>query len=471
MYKLSQYNPLDHHYHFIAIGGIGMSGLANILIERGATVSGSDVAHNYVTKSLEKAGAKIHIGHAAENIPPSAIVVYSTAITGDNPEMAYAKKKGYPLLHRAELLAQLMESHAALLVAGTHGKTTVSALLAHVLVAVGTSPSYAVGGIIQSLHKNGEAGDGPYFVAEACESDGSFLLYPGYGGIITNIDNDHLDYWKEMPALIEGYRRFIGNMRSKEHLYLCTDDPILKNLTVEASQETKTYWKTYGFDASADVRILEFRQYGWKIVFSLQIHDQYYTDIEVPLVGRHNAQNAAAVFALVLSLGVSEESLRKAFLSFKGIGRRLEKKGEMHGIEIYDDYGHHPTEIAATLEAVREGTQGRRLVVVFQPHRYTRTRDCLAEFGPSFRAADIVYLTDIYSAGETPIPGIDTSALMVQMQKANLSTLLYSARGALAQQLIKELKKDDMLITLGAGDVTKLGGELLALWKDQENPL
>ncbi len=448
---------LEKHYHFIAIGGIGMSALARILLDRGATVSGSDASSSYVTKGLEKAGAKVCIGHKAENLPATAIVVYSTAIQADNPEMADAKKHGYPMIHRAGLLAELMESHAPLLVAGTHGKTTTSSLLAHVLVAAGSSPSFAVGGIVQSLEKNGGAGNGPYFVAEACESDGSFLLYPGYGGIITNIDNDHLDYWKEMPALIEGYRRFAENIRVKEHLFLCADDPLLKGLVQGA--------KSYGFDPSANAHIAEFRQTGWKIVFDLAIEGCVYRDIEIPLAGRHNALNAAAVFALVLSLGIPEDAIRKAFLTFAGIGRRLEKKGEMRGIEIYDDYGHHPTEIAATLEAVRAGLQGRRLIVAFQPHRYTRTRDCLEDFGPAFRAADLVYLTDIYSAGEKPIPGIDTKTLMTHMEKANLRSLLYTSRDELAQELSKELRKDDTLVTLGAGDITKVSGELLDLWQ------
>ncbi len=446
----------ENKYHFIAIGGIGMSALARILLERGATVTGSDAAASYVTKGLEKAGAKINIGHNAENLPPSAVVVYSTAITEQNPELSCAKKLGYPLIHRAELLAELMESHAPLLVAGTHGKTTTSSLLAHVLVVTGFSPSFAVGGIVHSLEKNGGAGHGPYFVAESCESDGTFSLYPGYGGIITNIDNDHLDYWKEMPALIEGFRRFAGNMRAKNHLFICVDDPILRDAGLKA--------KTYGFDLAADVRISNFLQHGWKIVFDLHIEDGFHPEIEVPLVGRHNALNASAVFALCLSLGVPEAGIRKAFRSFCGIGRRMEKKGEWNGIEIYDDYGHHPTEIATTLEGVRAAFQGCRLVVAFQPHRYTRTRDCFEEFGPSFQAADVLYITDIYSAGENPLPGIDTHALMEQIQKANPSSL-YSPRAELAMRLKETLRKDDVLVTLGAGDITKIAGELLQLWQ------
>lgn len=433
---------LKKNYHFIAIGGIGMSALARILLERGAVVTGSDSAESYVTKGLEKAGAKISIGHREENLPVSATVVYSTAITTENPEIAAAKIRGFDLIHRAELLAELMQSHAPLLVAGTHGKTTTSSLLAHVLIEAGISPTFAVGGIVHSLKKNGGAGTGPYFVAESCESDGTFLQYPGYGGIITNIDNDHLDYWKEMPALIEGFQRFSANIRSKEHLFVCADDPILKSASLQA--------KTYGFDPGADVRISNYRQMGWKILFDLTIRNVPYQRIEVPLVGKHNALNAAAVFALCLSLHVPEGAIRKSFLSFQGIGRRLEKKGEVDGIEIYDDYGHHPTEIATTLEAVRDLLQGRRLVVAFQPHRYTRTRDCLNDFGPALKAADVLYVTEIYSAGEKPIPGIDTQALLEQIQKANPRSLLYAPRKELSQQLRKDLRKDDVLVTLSA---------------------
>lgn len=448
---------LAENYHFIAIGGIGMSALARILLDRGAIVTGSDVSHSYITKGLENAGVKITIGHRAENVPPSAVVVYSTAITSDNPEIVHAKKNNHTLIHRAILLADVMQSHAPLLVAGTHGKTTTSSLLTHVLVQAGVSPSFAVGGLVHSIGKNGAGGTGPYFVAEACESDGTFLLYPGFGGIITNIDKDHLDYWKEIPALIQGFRSFAANIRSKNHLFICADDPFLREADIQA--------RSYGFDSSSDVRILNFHQLGWKIVMDLDIEGILYPAIEVPLVGRHNALNSAAVFALVLSLGIAESRIREAFLSFKGIGRRLEKKGERNGVEIYDDYGHHPTEIATTLEAVRALLQGRRLVVAFQPHRYTRTRDCLEEFGSAFQAADVLYITDIYSAGEVPIPGIDASTLLERVQKVNFYSKLYtSPRKEIVQRLHQELQPGDILVTLGAGDITKVGGEVLDLW-------
>lgn len=448
---------LAKNYHFIAIGGIGMSALARIILDRGGTVTGSDVAPSYVTRNLEKAGATIIIGHRPENLPTSAVIVYSTAIGENNPEFAMAKKKGYKLIHRAELLAELMESSMPLLVAGTHGKTTTSSLLAHALIEVGFSPSFAVGGIVHSVERNGAGGQGPYFIAEACESDGTFLLYPGYGGILTNIDKDHLDYWKDMSSLMKGFHTFAEKISSKEHFFICADDPLIEQLAIQG--------RTYGFSPQAQIGITQFSQTGWKITFDLRIDGSVYKEIELPLIGRHNALNGAAVFALMRSLDVDEDAIRKAFLTFKGISRRLEKKGEAHGIEIYDDYGHHPTEIITTLQAVRSSLNGKRLVVAFQPQRYTRTRDCMEEFADAFSAADVLYITDVYSAGETPLPGVDAKTLLEKVEKKVPFIPRYSTRNELAQHLREELRSGDILVTLGAGDITKVGGELLELWK------
>ncbi len=444
------------HYHFVAIGGIGMSALARIALERGATVTGSDIVESAITKGLKKAGASIFIGHREENLPPSAVVVYSTAMAGDNPELKRAKELGYPLMHRATLLAEWMRSYLPLLIAGTHGKTTTSSLLAHVLTETGALPTFAVGGIIHSMEKNGGAGRGPYFVAEACESDGTFLHYRGYGGIITNIDNDHLDYWKEMPALIDGFRIFADQMLTKDHLFVCADDPTIRSMNMGGI--------SYGFDPSADVRISNFVQEEWTIRFDLFMNQKYYPKVELPLVGRHNALNAAAVFALILSLKIPADAIYPAFLSFRGIGRRMEKKGEVQGVTIYDDYGHHPTEIATTLEGVRAVSRKGRLVVVFQPHRFTRTRDCMEAFGGAFMAADIVYITDIYSAGEKPIPDVNIQTLLACVRRVDQRrSFVYIPRSEVAQILRAELRKDDTLITLGAGDITKVAEELLAL--------
>src|SRR5581483_5558829 len=342
------------HYHFIGIGGIGMSALAQILLERGAKVSGSDISSSQVTQKLEKQGAKIFIGHSSDNISHPSTVVYSTAVTEENPEVRKAKLQGFPFLHRSELLRHLMEGYSPLLVTGTHGKTTTSSLLAHLLVDVGCDPTYAVGGIISSLGTNGSHGKGTYFVAEADESDGSFLKYSPYGGIITNIDNDHLDYWRTFQDMVEGFQKFIGFVRSPQHLLWCGDDETLRSLKPKGC--------SYGFGEKNELYIQNFRQEGWRNVFDMSLDGVNYLEIEIPLVGAHNVLNAAAVFGLGIRTKIAEERIRKAFFNFKGINRRAEFKGESKGIAIFDDYGHHPTEIFATLRAIKQAVGHRKMV-------------------------------------------------------------------------------------------------------------
>lgn len=440
-------------YHFIAIGGIGMSALARILIQKGAVVSGSDNQKSPITDSLERAGAQIFIGYSPRNLPNQALIVYSTHVQDGNAEFKEANRVGLPLIHRSQLLAQLLEEKKALLVAGTHGKTTTSSLLAHVLNGCGLNPSYAIGGIVHSLGNNGGEGTGDYFVAEACESDGTFLAYRGFGGIITNIDDDHLDFWKTEEALIDGFSTVLKSFSSKEHLFYCIDD---ENLELLAPQGI-----SYGFSKNAEARILGYLQEGWGQYFTLSFRGKIYPDIFVPIIGEHNILNSAAVFALGLQLQIPQELLREALQTFEGIGRRLEKKGEGGGIVVYDDYGHHPTEIATTLKGLKGAIGNRRLVVVFQPHRYTRSRDCIDDFPSAFAHADIICITDIYSAGETAIPGIDIDLLFRKIQAVQREKITYFPRDNLLQNLIHFLKKDDVVLTIGAGDVTKLGPELI----------
>jgi UDP-N-acetylmuramate--alanine ligase len=442
------------HVHFIGIGGIGMSALAYILLEKGVTVSGSDAVANYLTEALAKKGATIFIGHSAENVSEGAFVVYSTAVTGKNPEFMRAKKLGLRLFHRSEMLGLLMEGVLPLLVTGTHGKTTTSSLLAHVLVKSRLSPSYAIGGKVSSLGANGGYGEGGYFVAEADESDGSFLKYPGFGAIVTNIDNDHLDYWKTNEALLDGFKQFVEKIDSKKHLFWCADDALLSSLRPEGT--------SYGFSSTASLKVHRFSQEGWRMFYDISFEGKEYTRVEVPLIGRHNVLNSAAVFGLCLRLKISADEIRSAFLSFEGIARRVEKKGEVGGTPIYDDYGHHPTEIAATLKALKTACPNKRLVVVFQPHRYTRTRDCLEQFAQVFGAADALILTDIYSAGEKPIPGITIELLKEKIQESRNTPMHYVPRTSLADFLTPFLQaSSDVLVTMGAGDVTKLASELM----------
>ncbi|MBI3236969.1 MAG: UDP-N-acetylmuramate--L-alanine ligase, partial [Chlamydiales bacterium] len=357
-------------YHFIGIGGIGMSGLARILLQRGHQVCGSDVASNALIEKLRLEGADIRIGHSSSNVENPDAVVHSTAILLENPEVKIALEKKVPFLHRSELLKELMEGYSPLLVTGTHGKTTTSSLLAHVLIESNLKPAYSIGGIVRSLANNGGDGTGPFFVAEADESDGSFLKYNPFGAIITNIDNDHLDYWKTEEAIQEGFRAFAEKVESQEHFFWGGDQEKLRSLHFKGI--------SYGFNEHNDLKIESFLQIGWKIVFDICFKDVRYSDIEIPLIGGHNVINASAIFGLCLNLNIPEEKIREAFQSFTGVNRRMEKKGEAGGVIFYDDYAHHPTEVYATLRAARQAIgRDKRLIVVFQPHRYTRTRDCM----------------------------------------------------------------------------------------------
>lgn len=443
--------------HFIGIGGIGMSALAHILLGKGICVTGSDLSSNYALDSLQEKGVRIFIGHREENVEGASAVVYSSAVPVDNPELKRAKEKGVRLLHRSELLAQLMEGYAPLLIAGTHGKTTTASLLAHVLSHAGLNPCYAIGGMVKSLKSNGGYGTGPYFVAEADESDGSFLKYPAVGAILTNVDNDHLDYWVDEQALIEGFKTFSSQISLREYFFWCMDDQRLGPLAIKG--------KSYGFSEGADLRIVQARQEGWNSVFSLLFRGEEYRDIEMPLIGHHNVLNAAAVFGLCISLNLSEEMLRAAFKSFCGIGRRADKKGEANSIEIYDDYAHHPTEILTTLKALKAAIKDKRLIVAFQPHRYTRTRDCLDQFPDAFMEADGVILTDIYSAGESSVVGITEETLLEKMRsnRRDPGSITYVPRAELVQFLAGFLQPNDVLVTMGAGDVTQVGPQLLDL--------
>ncbi|MBS0615830.1 MAG: UDP-N-acetylmuramate--L-alanine ligase [Verrucomicrobia bacterium] len=439
------------HYHFIGIGGIGMSALARILLDRGVKVQGSDLSRSALVMDLEKEGATIFSEHKQEFLGSAEAVVYSTDVKVSNPEFASAKEKQLPLLHRSELLAQLMQGSKSLLVAGTHGKTTTTSLLAHVLCHAGLDPSFAVGGIVQSLGTNGRHGNGAYFVAEADESDGSFLSYDPFAAIVTNIDLDHLDHWKTEETLIEGFQKFIQKVSSQ--LVWCADDERLFSLNPPGI--------SYGFSEDADAQIVNFTQKGWSISYDLVINGKTYPSIEVPLLGEHNAKNSAAVFTLALHLGLSQEVIRSAFATFLGAKRRMEFKGEKRGVQIYDDYGHHPTEIATTVQGLRAAIGEKRLIVAFQPHRYTRTRDLFHEFSSVFDHADLVILTDIYSAREEPIPGITGESFFQEVSSKSRAQCLFFSYATLPDRLAELLRPHDVLLTIGAGNITSIGPQVL----------
>lgn len=439
-------------FHLIGIGGIGMSALARILLKQGYRVQGSDVSQSPLTDELAKEGAKIIIGHRAEGLEGTK-VVYTSAVNEKNVEFAFAKNEGFSLLHRSDLLDFLMRKKKPLLVTGTHGKTTTTSLLASSLLEAGVDPSFVVGGIVQSLQTNGRDGKGNYFVAEADESDGSFLKTAAFGAIVTNCDNDHLDYWKTDERQNDAFKTFFSAVQEKKHLFWCKDDLRLSSLCPKGF--------SYGFSKDADLHVNHFSQDENGIGFDLSFQNKIYPSIKVPLFGRHNALNCAAVFGLCLTLGVGEETLRSSFKKFQGVKRRLEWKGEKNGVVCYDDYGHHPTEVKATLKAFKERMKGKRVVVLFQPHRYTRTKELWEDFVKSFDDADILFLTDIYAASEAPLKGITGEALADDTRKHMHGKVIFSPRSQLENDVAKILCPGDALLTLGAGDVTYAGEKIL----------
>ncbi|MBS0621423.1 MAG: UDP-N-acetylmuramate--L-alanine ligase [Verrucomicrobia bacterium] len=410
------------NYHLVGIGGIGMSALARLLLDTNETVSGSDKKDSPLLASLRHAGVQVDLQQKGELLSSHSTVVYSTAVAMKNPEIARAQELGCTLLHRSELLAKLMCNYKRLAVTGTHGKTTTSALLAWVLLSSGFDPSFALGGILPPLGRNGQKGQGPHFVVEADESDGSFLKCAPYAAIVTNVEAEHLDQWKNVERLKEAFEEFFTHVEGP--LVLCADDPFLQG----------RQGITYGFSSHAQHQITDFQQEGFSIRFHLSGHT-----LSLPLIGRHNALNGAAVFLLCRELGLSAASIQEAFSTFPGVARRLEKKGEVKGALFFDDYAHHPTEIKTTLEGLRAAIGERRLIAIFQPHRYTRTRDCWEALASAFEAADQVVVTEIYSAGEEPIVGVTQEALIDLIPQAVTNY---------------EVRPWDVVITLGAGDVT-----------------
>lgn len=438
------------HYYFIGIGGIGMSALAKIAIERGAKVSGSDLGSNATTQALESLGVCVYKGHNFSNVKEDMIVIYNSMIAADNPELNQAKELKLKIYHRSELLDEFMKGKKSLLVTGCHGKTSTTAMLATILIEANRDPSFVVGGYIRHLMTNGKNGSGEYFVAEADESDGSFLRSKGWGAIITNAEEDHLAYWKSKENLLEGYKQFINQTENKELLFLCIEDPFLKSLGEKACY--------YGFSKEASLRILQMKQEGFFNHFDLFFEGKSYIDFKMPLQGIHQVLNATAAIGMALRLGISEESIKETLKSYQGVKRRLEFLGEVGSVKVFDDYAHHPTEVVTTLKAIKQALPNGRLVVVFQPHRYTRLKDNFLEFAGSFELADVCMITDVYSAGESPIKEINSEALVAKMSHPSVKRVSYEK---LIATLIDVLQPSDTVITLGAGDITHYGPMLL----------
>ena len=437
---------MKQNYHFLGIGGIGMSSLAHILLDRGCIVSGEDVKASLITKNLEDRGVTL-----TTKLEGNPVIVYSSAIKDIHPSIIAAKKKKLRMLHRSELLGELMEGKQSFLVTGSHGKTSLSALLAHMMVFSRLDPSFAIGGIVPSLGGNGRGGKGDFFVAEADESDGSFLHLQGQGGVITSIESDHMDYWKNEEQLTKGFLIFSQKMTQKNQFFWCYDDPILRKL--------KPLGISYGIGKGAELKMTRHVQKKNGVYFSATMNGKTYETIHVPVFGQHQALNALAVFGIGLQLGIKEQDILASFKSFQGVKRRFEKKGHAQGVTIYDDYAHHPTEIEALLKTVKSLEENKRIIAVFQPHKYSRTALLLDQFATSFSYADICFITDVYPAGEAPIKGAAGKDLADKIAKRQKCIFFSKKQGI--EALKKILKDQDVVVTIGAGDISNVGRDLL----------
>ncbi|HEY4832075.1 MAG TPA: UDP-N-acetylmuramate--L-alanine ligase, partial [Waddliaceae bacterium] len=400
--------------------------------------------------------AKVFFGHSDKHIIPDMTVIYNSDIKNENPEYQAARKYQCRLLHRSDLLIEIMSASKAITIAGTHGKTTTSALVTAILMKAGLDPSYAVGGIMKGLDAHAQEGKGEFFVAEADESDGTFLKYSPWASIVTNIDNDHLDYYKSEEGLNQAFQMFLNKV-PEERLIYCGDDPRLLKLSPKGI--------SYGFNDNAELHISRFRQEGWTTYFDLCFKGKTYQDISLKLVGRHNVLNAAAAFGLGLILGIKEKEIRVALEQFEGVKRRCDKKEEVSNVLVLDDYAHHPNEVKATLQGIREAIQERRMIVFFQPHRYTRTKECLGQYGSIFDDADEVIITDIYAAQELPIPGIHAESILKEVESTSLIPCRYSALHELKKSLSDIVRPHDVIVCLGAGDITKFAAAIPEMLK------
>jgi UDP-N-acetylmuramate--alanine ligase len=445
--------------HFVGIGGAGMSGIAAILLARGARVSGTDAKDSATVQRLRAAGARIELGHTAAALGDAEVLVVSTAIRPDNPELVAARERGLPVLHRAEALAAVMADQVGLAVAGTHGKTTTSSLLTAALDAAGQDPSYAIGGDLAGPGSNARHGAGRFFVAEADESDGSFLRLAPTAAIVTNVEADHLDHWGDAAAVAAGFAAFAAALPAEGFLVACADDPGAAAL---AAGERAAATVTYGVADGADLQLAEPVLSPGGSAAAVRWRGLPLGELRLSVPGRHNALNAAGVLALGMSLALDPADLLAGLAAFRGVGRRFEDKGSAAGVRVVDDYGHHPTEITATLAAARTAAGDGRVVVAFQPHRYTRTRDVGASLGRSLGDADEVVVLDIYGAGEDPLPGVDSDRVAGDVPLP--AGRVHRAAGVdEAAVLVAHLARPgDLVLSLGAGDVTRLGPALLA---------
>ena len=445
------------HIHFVGIGGIGMSGIAEVLLNLGYRVSGSDIKESDITERLRKLGGEIYIGHRPENITTPHVVVISSAVTKDNVEVVAAREKQIPVIPRAEMLAELMRLKYGVAIAGAHGKTTTTSMVSTVLAAGGIDPTVVIGGKLNSLGTNAKLGQGEFLVAEADESDGSFLKLTPTIAVVTTIDAEHLDYYRDIAEIKDAFLAFINKIPFYGVSVLCLDQPHIQALIPSVQKR----YQTYGLSSQADYQAKEVSLKPLGSRFKVLHHSQDLGWFELSVPGVHNINNSLAAIAVARELDIDLEIIRKALGDFSGVQRRFQIKGEVNGVIVVDDYGHHPTEVKATLAAAASGLE-RRVVVVFQPHRYTRTQHLFEEFLTAFNQADKLVVMDIYAAGEKPIPGVSGQALYEGIKKYGHKDVIYIPdKERVVGYMLEVLRKGDLMITLGAGDVWKIGEQVV----------
>ncbi|MDQ3806063.1 MAG: UDP-N-acetylmuramate--L-alanine ligase [Acidobacteriota bacterium] len=456
------------HVHFVGIGGVGMSGIAEVLMNMGFRVSGSDLRRSDATARLEAMGARVFEGHAAEQVGDSHVVVCSTAVRDDNPEITEARRRSIPVIARAEMLAELMRLKPhTVAVAGSHGKTTTTSMIAAVLAQAGLDPTVVVGGVVGAMGSNARLGKSDLMVTEADESDRSFLMLSPTYAVVTNIDREHMDHYADMTDVRKCFADFVNKVPFYGAAILCLDDPHVQAVIPEIVRRRITY----GLSAQADIAAREVRydqQFG--STFQVRRMGEPIGEISLHVPGLHNVYNSLAAVGVGLELELPFETIAGALSTFAGVNRRFQSKGEAAGVLVVDDYGHHPTEIRATLVAAKLGSTGRRMVVLFQPHRYSRTQDLMEEFARSFNNADVLMVTDIYAASEDPIPGVTGQALVEAVQRFGHKDARHVGSVEEATRaLLEEARPGDMVITLGAGNVYRVGDKLVELLKERES--
>jgi UDP-N-acetylmuramate--alanine ligase len=451
--------------HFVGIGGIGMSGIAEVLLNLGYRVTGSDLAESDTTHRLRGLGAEIFLGHRAENLREADVVVTSSAVRRDNPEVAAAQERLIPVIPRAEMLAELMRMKYAIAVAGTHGKTTTTSMIATVLAHGGLDPTAVIGGKLNAFGSNAKLGQGELLVAEADESDGSFLKLTPTIAVVTNIDPEHLDHYRDLEEIQSAFLEFVNKVPFYGLAVLCLDHENVQALIPRISKR----FVTYGLTTQANFRATDISFQGLMTTFRAFENDRELGQISIRMPGLHSVYNALATLAAARELDVSFEVVREALGSFSGVQRRFQIKGEWEGVMVVDDYGHHPTEIKATLSAAKRGWE-RRTVVIFQPHRYTRTRDLFKEFLTAFNQADVLFLTGIYAASEDPIPGVKAEDLYEGIKgHGHKDVTLVPDKNQIVERVLPRLRSGDLVITLGAGDVWRVGETLIQRLKEKNS--